>query len=66
MKKLFKRLSSAILAGVLAVGFVPGIAAFAGEKRDAEICRSTTLTGLILTLSSHRLRSPATVPTRYP
>ena len=37
MKKLFKRLSSAILAGVLAVGFVPGIAAFAGEKRDAEI-----------------------------
>ena len=36
MKKMFKRLSAAVLAGVLAVGFVPGLA-HAGEQRDAEI-----------------------------
>lgn len=36
MKKMFKRLSAAVLAGVLAVGFMPGIA-HAGEARDAEI-----------------------------
>ena len=33
---MFKRLSAAVLAGVLAVGFVPGLA-HAGEQRDAEI-----------------------------
>ena len=36
MKKMFKRLSAAVLASVLAVGFIPGIA-HAGEARDAEI-----------------------------
>jgi len=36
MKKMFKRLSAALLAGVLAVGFIPGKAK-AGELRDAEI-----------------------------